>query len=128
MQDKYPGGVEQFRADFEIEADNYHQEDERLFSLTAMNSDDFDICLLTGKGLSFDAEKGSFSDFVILNRYGGNEWPVDWLEENSVFAWQIHASPISIATAEKIANEGMHSIRTRFERGENPFAAIWKHL
>jgi hypothetical protein len=125
IQAKYPGGIEQFRIDFETEADNNHQEDERLLSLATMNSDEFDINLLTSKGLSFDWEKRSCSDFVILNRYGGNEWPVDWLEDNSVFAWHIDACPISIAAAEKIANESMDSIRIRFERGENPFATIW---
>jgi hypothetical protein len=125
VQARYPGGVEQFRIDFDIEADNYHQEDERLFSLATMNSDELDIDLLISKGLDFEEDKGSSSDFVILNRYGGAEWPVDWLTDNRLFAWHIDASPASIALAEQIGNESMDSIKVRYERGEDPFATIW---
>lgn len=125
VQSKYPGGVERFRMDFDIAADNYHQEDATLFALATMNSDEFDLGLLINKGLHFDEERGSSTDFVIINRYGGAEWPAAWLCDNSLFAWHVNAAPESISLAEELGNETMDNLSIRYERGEDPFATIW---
>ena len=72
--EKYSGGIEQFRIDYNIPSSEINQEDDELFSLGQMNGDQFDVDSLISKGLSFDAEQQKSDDFVILYRYGDLFW------------------------------------------------------
>jgi hypothetical protein len=51
---KYSGGIEQFRIDYKIPQSEINQEDDELFSLGQMGTDEFDIESLINKGLNYD--------------------------------------------------------------------------
>ena len=86
VAEKYKGGIEQFRRDFE--KDNvYFTEDNELFSLARMNIDEFPEYRLVEGGLQYDHEEKSSNDYVIISRYGGQLWEVDWLEASKVYAY-----------------------------------------
>jgi hypothetical protein len=125
IRNKYSGGIEQFRIDFDITGDNYHQEDALLFALAMMNSDEFNLDELIEKGLEFNEAENSSRDFVIYNRYGGAEWQVEWLNDNGVFAWHILSDAAAVAMAEDLGNASMDRLMAEFHRGKNPFKTIW---
>jgi hypothetical protein len=88
---KYFGGESQFIQDFNInDSNNRHSQDDELFSIAAMNADEYDIDTLVNKGLEF--KNDSSNDFVICSRYGGFYWNVDWVEGNYMFIWHKKAS------------------------------------
>lgn len=87
IEEKYHGGTVQFKQDLAFGKCPRDQEDNELFSLAAMNCDEFDVQKLIDRGLHFDEGKGHSDDFVIISRYGGCLWEVPWLTANSLFAW-----------------------------------------
>jgi hypothetical protein len=119
---KYPGGIEAFRNTFKISQVNNHQEDDELFSLSAMNSDEFD--LLTN--LDFDRTNQTSTDFVIVNRYGGAAWTVAWLDYNVNFAWHIDCDETQLKKAKATAEITMDEVKRLTALGENPFRTICK--
>ena len=122
---KYKGGLKQFRIDFEIDDENYHQEDEFLFSLAAFNQEDHDLDLLIENGLEFDKEKQSSSDFVIQPRYGKALWEVDFIKDNSVFAWHPDSRPESIRRMETISKMSFEEIDEVRKKGTELLNVIW---
>lgn len=124
VEKKYPGGVNQFRKEYKIDKENYHQEDGELFSLAAMNSSEFDIVDLIETGISYDSKTNFSEDFTIIHRYGGAEWEPSWLRHNSVFVWHKDCNPEKIKKAEEIANITMDKIAEAFDRGEKPWETI----
>lgn len=124
VNEKYTGGVRQFRQDFNIPSSEMHQENNELFSLSAMNADEFDIYFLISHGLHFDEAENRSEDFVILNRYGGFLWETDWLKHNGVFAWHIHTDEAVIKRVEEICEMSMDDILEAMERGNNLFRPI----
>lgn len=95
---KYPGGVEQFKIDFEFDAIQKNREDNELISFAQMNASDFELEEFISAG--FDAqEKDGYivfsTDFVILNRYGGKLWECPWLEDNGTSFWHKDTLPKS---------------------------------
>jgi len=90
IEAKYQGGCEQFRKDWNITDSNRNDEDDELFMLAAMNVDEFDLDPLLEKGLSFDDEKQSSTDFVAVGRYEGALWETNWLKANASFAWHVN--------------------------------------
>jgi len=54
VENKYKGGIVKFREDFFISGDNYNQEDNELFSIAKMNTDEFDLDYLFSKGLDYE--------------------------------------------------------------------------
>jgi hypothetical protein len=86
ISEKYIGGLEKFRKDYQIDNSEINQEDDELFALGAMNSDEFDIEDLILNGLSFDNNNQSFNDFTIIYRYDNSLLEVNWLQHNRVFA------------------------------------------
>lgn len=114
---RYTGGIEQFRLDFEIGLSEITQEDHELFALAQMNSDEFPVETLIDKGLHFDKANQYSSDFTIINRYGVHLWKVNWLEENNVFAWNVLCNTTSIEKAQHISNMPMKEIVDHAENG-----------
>jgi hypothetical protein len=122
IANKYPGGIETFLKTFEISGVNRHQEDDELFSLASMNSDEFDLLI----GLDFDRTNQTSSDFVIVNRYGGPAWKVRWLGYNVNFAWHIDCDETLIKKAKATAEMTMDEVMRLTALGENPFRTIFK--
>ena len=89
-----------------------------------MNSDEHEITELTSKGLSFDASSQRSDDFTIVNRYGGAEWTVSWLQHGYSFAWHIDADENFIARAKAVDKMTMDRAAELFEEGKNPFHTI----
>ncbi len=119
----YEGGIKQFKIDFNAGAE-YFQEDDELFCVAGMNEDEFNTELLQQRGLRFNSQLQQSTDYVILTRYGGTEWPVNWLEDNEVYAWHIACAPSSKQKAKAYEEMLMSEIEDAFNRGENPFAVI----
>ena len=90
IEAKYQGGCEQFRKDWNITDSNRNDEDDELFMLAAMNVDEFDLDPLLEKGLSFDDEKQSSTDFVAVGWYEGALWETNWFKANASFAWHVN--------------------------------------
>jgi len=124
VNEKYTGGVEQFRIDYEIPLSEINQEDDELFSLGQMNADQFDIDSLKSKGLSFDNDKQKSDDFTIVYRYGELLWDVKWLKHNSVFAWHLDTSPDLISKMEGICKMPVNDIMKEMDNGNNLLKAI----
>lgn len=102
---KYKGGCAQFRKDWKIEGENFHQEDDELFAVAAMNIDEIDIAKLTAAGLEVNEDLSFSNDFVPISRYGGAHWQTDWLEANGTFAWHKNAKQAQIDRAKFIGEE-----------------------
>ena len=97
---KYLGGESQFIQDFNInDSNNRHSQDDELFSIAAMNADEYDIDALKSRGLEFNSEASSSNDFVIYSRYGGFYWNVDWIEGNHMFIWHKRATQSKVERA-----------------------------
>jgi len=63
-----------------------------MFSLAQINIDKFDTDRLISNGLSYNKDKHTSPDFVILDRYNDFLWEAKWLKHNSVFAWHIETN------------------------------------
>ena len=122
--EKYTGGIEQFRIDYNIPSSEINQEDDELFSLGQMNDDQFDVDSLISKGLSFDTDQQKSDDFVILYRYGDLFWEANWIVHNKVFAWHIETSSEILLKVDEISNMTMDAISEQFEKGNNLFKTI----
>lgn len=124
LKKKYKGGMDEFRKNYYWGEDTNNQEDDELFAIASMNSDDQDIEELMSKGLSFDAEAQKSEDFTIVNRYGGALWPVSWLQHGYSFAWHVDADESKIAKAKAVDEMTMDKIAELFEEGINTFSTI----
>lgn len=125
VQEKYSGGMNQFCLDFLIDAEHYHQVDNELISLAGMNCDEFDLDIKRLTNFNYNVKEHNSNDFVIISRYGGALWNVDWLQYNNSFAWHINANPEHILKAEFINSEmTMDEISDELEKGNNLFETI----
>ena len=121
---KYAGGCEQFRNDWKIDSSSVNDEDDELFTLVAMNVDEFNLDLLLEKGLSFDSEKQRSTDFVAVGRYEGALWDTNWLKANATFAWHVNCKKqqeeraieisehMTIDVIEELLNKGIEVLKT----------------
>jgi hypothetical protein len=123
--DKYSGGLNKFRKDYDIPASLINQEDGQVFSLGQMNSDQFNIDALIENGLSFDENLQYSDDFTIIYRYGDAFWDVDWLKHNKVFAWHIDSNALELEKINEISNTSMDEIIKLKENGHNLLTTIW---
>lgn len=105
IEKKYKGGCAQFRKDWNITGENYHQEDDELFSVAAMNIDEIDMDALTAAGLEVNEDLSFSNDFVPISRYGSAHWKSDWLAQNGTFAWHKNAKQAQIDRAKFIGEE-----------------------
>ena len=85
ITEKYKGGLEQFKEDFEFTSGKYNMEDNELISMAAMNPDEWD-----------------------------NEWITGDEGKGSVFFWDVTASAASIKEAQDRSNCPMDEIETRY--------------
>ena len=123
VAERYKGGIESFRKDFE--KDNpYFAEDNELFSLARMNVDEFPEYRLVDGGLEYDHEKKSSNDYVIISRYGGHLWEVDWLDASNVYAYHKDCSMGDRARAIQIEQLPVSEVQRIFDAGGNPFETI----
>ena len=119
IEERFPGGVEEFKTAFNFNITPLNAEDNELISFVSMNAEDLNF----EAAASFDWQKGdegflvdppmfffkvmelvgdvedlriSSKEFVIINRYGGKKWPCDWIETSGddypVFFWDILAN------------------------------------
>ena len=124
VAEKYTGGVNQFRIDYDIPLSEINQEDDELFSLGQMNADQFDIDHLVASGLSYDIENKKSEDFTIIYRYGNNYWEINWLEHNSVFAWHIKTNNELKIKVNEISEMTVEDIEIQMEKGNNLLRTI----
>ncbi|MBK8516059.1 MAG: hypothetical protein IPL55_07145 [Saprospiraceae bacterium] len=124
IKKKYKGGISAFKNNYYWGEDTNNQEDDELFAVASMNSDDQDIEELISNGLSFDMESQRSDDFTIVNRYGGALWPVPWLEHDYSFAWHVDADENFIEKAKAVDKMTMEKIADLFEDGINLFSTI----
>lgn len=122
--EKYTGGIEQFRIDYDIPSSEINQEDDELFSLGRMDVYQFDIDRLVSSGLSFDKERQMSNDFTIIYRYGDIYWEVNWLKNNSVFAWHIDVNSDLKLKMDEISNMTLDYINEQREKGNDLLRAI----
>jgi hypothetical protein len=122
---KYPGGLEQFRADYAIGSSEVNEEDDELFSLGQMNPY-YDIDALTDRGLAFDDTTKHSEDFTILPRYGDLFWEAPWVAHNRVFAWHVDTDPQAVQRVMQISEMSLDEIGALQEKGAKPFAPIRK--
>ena len=104
IKKKYIGGLSAFKDNYYWGEDTNNQEDDELFAIASMNSDDQDIEELVSKGLSFDVNSQKSEDFTIVNRYGGALWPVSWLQHGYSFAWHIDHATTKSPQAKLVAD------------------------
>ena len=124
IKKKYKGGIVEFKKNYRWDEDCNNQEDDELFAIASMNSDEHEIKELTSKGLSYDFSAGRSEDFTIVNRYGGAEWKVSWLNHGYSFAWHNDADEEFIAKARAVDEMTMDRVADLMEEGNNPFRAI----
>ena len=103
IKSKYIGGIEAFRDYYIVNGGEKNQEDNKLFSISRMNPDEFDLQHLIENGLSYVEVDRRSDDFVIVSRYGGCLWEVDWLCNNSVFAWHTDCEKQVVARLREIS-------------------------
>lgn len=125
ISEKYNGGIEKFKMDYDIERSEIDQEDGELFSLGQMNVAEFDIERLLLEGLNFDEATQSSDDFTIVGRYENVYWEVDWLRHNGVFAWHIDTNIQEIEKLNEVSKMTMTEVSKLFEKGDNLLKTIW---
>ena len=121
ITEKYIGGLEQFKEDFEFSLGKYNMEDNELISIVAMNAEDLDLNQAANNFHRIVDEEGYIvgsEDFVVVNRYGGKMWDNEWITgdegKGSVFFWDVTASEASIQEAQDRSNCPMDEIETRY--------------
>lgn len=124
IKKKYRGGIEAFKRAYKWGEDTCNQEDDELFALASMNSNEHEIMELTSNGMSYDAIHRRSEDFTIVNRYGGAEWAVNWLETGYSFVWHVEADENFISKAKNADLMPMKEATDLFDQGKNPFSPI----
>lgn len=87
IEKKYNGGIKQFRIDYFNHESKASQEDDEVFLIARMGCDSYNLDEWISMGFEYDKTKGFSNDFVIHQRYHGYFWQVNWLEDNSFYAW-----------------------------------------
>ena len=125
LDQKYIGGCDQFRLDWNTINSEANEEDDELLSLASMNIDDFEIEKLIERGLEFNSDLQYSNDFVAISRYGGAHWEADWLNNNEIFAWHVNCDPKQKERAVQIAEVmTMDKIQELSDKGINVFKTI----
>ena len=125
LDQKYIGGSDQFRLDWNATNSEANQEDDELISLASMNIDDFEIDKLIKRGLEFNSDLQYSNDFVAISRYGGAHWETDWLNNNETFAWHVNCDTKQKERAVQIGEVmTMDKIQELSDKGINVFKTI----
>jgi hypothetical protein len=118
IEEKYEGGIKQFKEDYCIGEETFHQEDDELFSIVRQNLYYHDFHDLSNKGLHYDEVNDYSEDFVAAHRFGGLMWKTNWIDSNAVFAWHKSCDPSQIERAQEIGNMLYDDIVAAADRGE----------
>lgn len=124
---KYPGGLDAFRDEYDIEnPENYQQEDGELFSLSAMDPDlqQGDAGRLIDMGFNFDEIDCGANELAILTRYGGVAARPPWLQFNTLYAWHMDCSPALQTKARTIMGKTVDEVVELLDRGDLPRGAL----
>ena len=125
LDQKYIGGCDQFRLDWNTINSEANEEDDELISLASMNLDEFEIDKLIERGLEFNSDLQCSNDFVAISRYGGAHWEVDWLNSNETFAWHVNCDAKQKERAIQIGEVmTMDKIQELSDKGINVFKTI----
>jgi hypothetical protein len=125
VAEKYIGGLDQFRTDFQIGDDsNYNDEDDELFIIAGSNDVNAPLIQLIERGLSFDSDNQTSDDFVVLPRHGKRPWSVSWLEDNTVFAWHKDCAESQKVQANNVADTTLDELEEMFNNDQDPFRII----
>ena len=125
LDQKYFGGCEQFRLDWNTINSEANEEDDELISLASMNIDAFEIDKLIERGLEFNSDLQYSNDFVAISRYGGAHWVTDWLNNNDTFAWHVNCDAKQKERAVQIGEVmTMDKIQELGDKGINVFKTI----
>ena len=125
LDQKYKGGSNQFRIDWNVTNSKVHQEDDELLSLAEMDMNDFDIDKLIEGGLAFDYDLLHSNDFAGISRYGGSHWETAWLKHNGTFAWHISCAQKQKDRAAEIGEKmTTDEAKALFDKGINVFDTI----
>jgi len=82
LTEKYDGGVEAFKKRFGFNKDR-DREDTELLSFVSLDAAQFQIL----PELGYDRATNTATDYVLIYRYEGLIWPVDWVKTDKVFIW-----------------------------------------
>jgi len=121
---KYVGVVSKFCSDYFSKENEFSQENDEIFMIAPMNSDEYDIDELIQLGLDYDKEIGFSNDFVIYQRYYGYLWQVDWMEDNKFYAWHIDTNPKLKSKAGKFGEIKMNRLEKIYNAGLEPFLPL----
>ena len=125
LDQKYTGGCDQFRLDWNTINSEANEEDDELISLASMNIDAFEIDKLIERGLEFNSDLQYSNDFVAISRYGGAHWETDWLNSNETFAWHVNCDAKQKERAIQIGEVmTMDKIQELSDKGINVFKTI----
>ena len=125
LDQKYFGGSDQFRLDWNTINSEANEEDDELISLASLNMDEFEIDKLIERGLDFNSDLQYSNDFVAISRYGGAHWEADWLNNNDTFAWHVNCDPKQKERAVQIGEVmTMDKIQELGDKGINVFKTI----
>lgn len=105
VEAKYPGGIQKFKEENDIDGENLNQEDDELFGISRKFVHEFDLGMLIQKGFEYDKANHKSTDFVLLPRKGKAPWEVDWIKSNGVFVWHESTGTDLIERANFIAHE-----------------------
>lgn len=122
--EKYSGGMETFKKNFQCAESEFFQEDNHLISLGRMDTEPFEIEKLVKNGLFYNKFAHDLNDLVILYRYDNDSLKVGWLKHNKVFAWHIDSSNMELIKVNEISKMSMDEIGKLFDEGQNPFKTI----
>jgi len=117
LEEKYEGGLKQFKIDYSFGEYEYDQEDEELLCISKMNPDEHSLTMLIQRGLDFDSDKQFSKDFAIVSRYGGSHWKVDWIEDNVIFVWHKNCDPKLLEEAENRVKITINQLQDLHEQG-----------
>lgn len=129
VEHKFPGGLEGFRAEYEIDdPENFQQEDGELFSISAMNASALqaDAGRLIDLGFLFDERNDGPNELAILTRYGGVAARPAWLCFNSFYAWHNECSAASRVKVEAVQGMDRDAFEAQLASGELRTGAIFE--
>jgi len=124
VEEKYSGGVKQFRSDYFNRQGSESQEDDELFLIARMNCDEFDLDEFISFGFDYDEVNEHSNDFVIHQRYNDFLWNVDWIDGNSLYAWHVNVIEALKVKANKFEELTMEAFVEICDKGQKPFIPL----
>ncbi len=77
-------------------------------------------------GLEYDKDTGYSNDFVIHQRYHGYLWRVNWMEDNTFYAWHINEENELKSKVKAFGNITVNEIEQVYEKGQKALIPLTK--